>query len=211
MLLIFLWQGIEAAPVRVPDTVLTGVIVGALALGLTLAYIFGGTYRMDWQPQEISQNKEVAEIKEHLVSLGFPEEILDDLTDEDILDCKGAARVAVDVYEHPFNAGHTEMVYIEDPIPTFMEPGYHLQTVYDVKELIITGIAVELPTEREHYKIIQHFRWVADPGYFGTESIQLWPAHRSRNEGWGKASDYTGRVLDDKDGTADTAPYISLG
>ena len=202
---------IEAAPVRVPDMVLTGIIVGALTVGLALAYIFGGTYHMDWQPIEVSQNAELSEIKEHLVSLGFPEEILDDMTDEDILDCKGALRIAVDVYEHPFNEGHTEMVYIEDPIPTFMEPGYHMQTVYDVKELIITGIAVELPTEREHWKIIQHFRWAHDPGYFGTESIQLWPAYRDGNGGWGKASDCTGRVLYDKSGMTYTAPYISLG
>ena len=201
---------IEATLVRVPDMVLTGAIVGALALGLTLAYNFGGTYRMDWLPQEITQNAEITEIKAHLVTLGFPEEILGDLTDEDILDCKGATRVAVDVDEHPFNEGRTEMVYIENPIPTFMEPGYHMQTVYDVKELIITGIAVELPAEREHWKIIHHFRWAANPGYFGTESIQLWPAYRSATGAWGKASDYTGRVLFDKDGTTYTAPYVTL-
>lgn len=202
---------IEATPVRVPDMILTGIITGMLALGLTVAYIFGGTYHMDWQPQEVTNAAEISEIKEHLITLGFPEDILDDMTDEDILDCKGATRVAVDVYEHPFNEGHREMVYIEDPIPTFMEPGYHMQTVYDVKELVITGIAVELPTEREHWKIIQHFRWVADPGYFGTESIQLWPAHRHGNGGWGEASSYTGQVLYDKDGVSYTAPYISLG
>lgn len=202
---------IEAAPVRVPDIFLTGIIVGSLALGLALAYIFGGTYHMDWQPIEVTQDEEVAAIKEHLITLGFPEEILDDMTDEDILDCKGATRVAMYVREHPFNEGHEEMVYIEDPIPTWMEPGYHRQTVYDVKELVLTGVAVELPTEREHWKIIHHFRWAADPGYFGTESIQLWPAYRDGNEGWGKASDCSGRVLYDKNGMTFTAPYINLG
>ncbi|MBQ7922114.1 MAG: hypothetical protein IJ325_06005 [Clostridia bacterium] len=202
---------IEAAPVRVPDVVLTGIIVGSLAIGLALAYIFGGAYHMDWQPLETSQNTEVAEIKEHLITLGFPEAILDDMTDEDILDCKGATRVALCVREHPFNDGHEEMVYIEDPLPTWMEPGFHKQTVYDVKELVLTGVAVELPTEREHWKIIHHFRWTADPGHFGTESIQLWPAYRSTEGWWGKASDCTGRVLYDKDGVSYTAPYISLG
>ena len=205
---------IEAAPVRAPDMVLTGIIVGSLALGLALAYIFGGTYHMDWQPIEVTQNEEVTEIKAHLITLGFPEDILDDLTDEDILDCKGALRVAVDVYEHPFNEGRREMVWREMPpteIANDIKSGYYMETVYDVKELVITGIAVELPTEREHWKIIQHFRWAHDPGYFGTESIQLWPAHRNGNDGWGKASDYTGRVLYDKDGITYTAPYISLG
>ena len=203
---------IEAAPVHVPDMVLTGIIVGALAVGLALAYIFGGTYHMDWQPIEVSQNAEVAEIKEHLVSLGFPEEILDDLTDEDILACKGATRVALCVREHPFNEGRRVKEYVgENDIYEFREPGFYTTTVYDVKELILTGVAVELPNEREHWKIFHHFRWAADPGYFGTESIQLWPAYRSTEGWWGKASDCTGRVLYDKDGSTYTAPYISLG
>ena len=203
---------IEAAPVRVPDMVLTGIIVGALAVGLALAYIFGGTYHMDWQPIEVSQNSEVAEIKEHLVSLGFPEEILDDLTDEDILDCKGATRVALCIREHPFNEGRRVKEYVgENDIYEFREPGFYTTTVYEVKELILTGVAVELPNEREHWKIFHHFRWAVDPGYFGTESIQLWPAYRSTEGWWGKASDCTGRVLYDKDGSTYTAPYISLG
>lgn len=194
---------IEAAPVRVPDVVLTGIIVGMLALGLTFAYIFGGTYHMDWQPLAVTQNEEVAEIKEHLISLGFPEEILEDMTDEDILDCKGALRVAVDVNSHAVDNGKWVVERTENKISRYM--------VYDDEVLVITGIAVELPTEREHWKIIQHFRFTADPGYFGTESIQLWPAHRNGNNGWGKASDYTGRLLYDKNGMTYTAPYISLG
>lgn len=204
---------IEAAPVRVTDTVLAGVIAGMLAFGLVLGYCFGGAYPMDWQPKEISQSTEIDEIKAHLITLGFPEEILDDLAYEDILDCKGAAKVAVDVHEHPFNEGRREMVWREVPPMqlTDMESGYYMETVYDVKELVITGIAVELPTERDHWKIIHHFRWIADPGYFGTESIQLWPAYRVGNEGWGKASDCTGYVLYDREGVTYTAPYISLG
>ena len=203
---------IEAASVRVPDVVLTGIIVGSLALGLALAYIFGGSYHMDWQPIEVTQNEEVAEIKTHLITLGFPEDILDDLTDEDILDCKDALRVGVDVYEHPFNEGRMVREFIgENEIYEFQEPGFYTTIVYDVKELIITGIAVELPNEREHWKIIHHFHWIEDPGYFGTESIQLWPAYRDGNEGWGKASECTGRVLYDKNGMTYTVPYISLG
>ena len=203
---------IEAAPVRVTDRMVTGIITVMLAIGLAFAYLLGGTYRMNWQPLTVSQSKEVAEIKAHLTSLGFPEEILADLSDADILDCKGATRVAVDVHEYPFNEGRRVKEYVgENDIYEFREPGFYNTTVYDVKELVLTGIAVELPTEREHWKIIHHFRWVADPGRFGTESIQLWPAYRAGNEGWGKASDCTGRVLYDRDGAIYTAPYISLG
>lgn len=199
---------IEAAPARVPDVVLTGIIIGSLAIGLALAYIFGGTYHMDWQPLEVTENAEIDEIKAHLVTLGFPEDILDDLTDEDILDCKGATRVALCVREHPFNDGEFVQKTQKNAAGYL---SFKRATLYNIKELIITGIAVELPTEREHWKIIQHFRWTHDPGYFGTESIQLWPAHRNGNGGWGEASDYTGRLLYDKNGMTYTAPYISLG
>ena len=201
---------IEAAPVRVPDTVVSGILVGALAVGLVFAYLFGGTYHMDWQPLEVTENAEIDEIKTHLVTLGFPEEILDDLSDEDILACKGAIRVAVDVHEYPFNEGYSVKEYVDYPPLEFQEPGYRIITKYDVKELILTGIAVELSTEREQWKIIHHFRWAADPGCFGTESIQLWPAYRNGNEGWGKALDCSGRVLYDRDGVTYTAPYVSL-
>lgn len=201
---------IEAAPVRVPDTVVSGIIVGALAVGLALAYIFGGSYRMNWQPLEVTENEEVTEIKAHLVTLGFPEDILDDLSDREILECKNARRVAVDVHAYPFNEGYSVKEYVEYPPLEFQEPGYQIITKHDVKELILTGIAVELPAEREHWKIIHHFRWAADPGHFGTESIQLWPAYRNGNEGWGKALDCSGRVLYDRDGVTYTAPYVSL-
>ena len=166
---------------------------------------------MNWQPLEVTENEEVTEIKAHLVTLGFPENILDDLSDREILECKNARRVAVDVHAYPFNEGYSVKEYVEYPPLEFQEPGYRIITKYDVKELILTGIAVELSTEREQWKIIHHFRWVADPGYFGTESIQLWPAYRNGNEGWGKALDCTGRVLCDRDGATYTAPYISLG
>ncbi len=202
---------IEASPIRIPDITLTAIILGMLAAGLIAAYIFGGTYPMDWQVQEISQDAEVADIKTQLLTLGFPEAVLNDLTDEDIRDCKDAIRVAVDVMEHPFNEGVRVKEYRDYPLLQFLEPGYYITTKYDVKELVITGVAVEIPGEREHWKIIHHFHWVSHPGYFGTESIQLWPAYRNGNGGWGKASECSGRVLFDKDGTTYTAPYISLG
>ncbi len=204
---------IEAAPVYVPDAVLAGVIAGFLALGIGGAYLFGSSYHMNWQLYEDSDNEEVFAIKEHLISIGFPEEILDDMMDEDILECKDAIRVAVDINEHPVNDGRRVKEVKKDG------KGYvsiEYSTVFDVKELTITGVAVELPGEGEKWKIIHHFRWTEDPGFFGTECIQLWPAHRSGNSnwlprGWGKASEYTGHVLYDKDGTTYTSPYISLG
>ena len=199
---------IEAAPVRIPDRILTILCATALVIGLAAAYIFGSTYRMAWQPIETAETTEITEIKTHLVDLGFPADILDDLTEEDILDCKDAVRVVFSTYTYPVNNGRFVQTTTKDASGYLT---FHHSTVYDVKELVITGIAVELSAEREHWKIIHHFRWAEDPGYFGTESLQIWPVYRNGRNGWGKASDFTGRVLYDKDGTSYTAPYIRLG
>ena len=72
-------------------------------------------------------------------------------------------------------------------------------TVYDVKELRITGVAVKLPGERERWKVFHHFRWVADPGWWGTEAIQLWPAW-NLEMGWSQDKAVTGRLLCERDG-----------
>jgi len=85
------------------------------------------------------------------------------------------------------------------------------ETVYDVKELRITGVGVQLPAERETWMIFQHFLWTSDPGFYGTESIQLWPPYHHHGEGWGSAGDIGGRLLFDRDGVTYTAPYYSLG
>ena len=199
---------IEAAPVHVPDRILTLLCVSVLVIGLAAAYISGGTYRMDWQPLETAENTEITEIKAHLVSLGFPADILNDLSEEDILDCKDAVQVGFTSCSHPVNDGRFVQTTTKDASGYLT---FHHSTVFDVKELVITGIAVKLSDEREHWKIIHHFRWAEDPGYFGTESLQIWPVYRNGRNGWGKASDFTGRVLYDKDGMSYTAPYIRLG
>ncbi|MBE6568812.1 MAG: hypothetical protein E7658_01170 [Ruminococcaceae bacterium] len=198
---------IDASPVHLPDWCVTLIIGGILAIGLTLAYTFGGSYDMDWQPMEVSGDEEAAEVRAHLAELGFPEEILRDMTDADVLECKGAIRVVTEVRNHALNDGRRVQEKKKNADGYY---SFHTYTVYDVKELQITGVAVELPTEREHWKIIHHFRWTSHPGYFGTECIQLWPAYHL-SKGWGQASDFTGQVLYDKDGVTYTSPYISLG
>ena len=84
-------------------------------------------------------------------------------------------------------------------------------TVYDVKELRLTGVAVQLPGERETWMVFHHFLWTTDPGFCGTEVLQIWPADENMQDGWRFAGDVTGRVLYDRDGQTFTAPYASLG
>jgi len=199
---------IGPASVRISDRALALALGGVLLLGIVCGYLFANHYPMDWSPVDAAEHSRVEEIKTELLALGFPEYVLNDLSPEDIAACEGALRVIYDSHEYPFNEGHMEYVY-DESVFEFREDGYIWKTVYDVNELLITGVAVQLPGEREQWKIFQHFLWQVDPGFYGTESIQLWPAYRSY-EGWDAASGFSGRVLYDRDGTSYTAPYHFL-
>lgn len=176
---------VRPAPVRVTDTVLAIGIAAVVVIGCICGLLLGCKYPMDWQAAGPDEHSGVEEIEAQLLELGFPDDVLRDLTAEDIAACDGALRVVTDVQNHSVNNSEN-------------------------KPLRITGVAVELPGQRERWMIFHHFLWTADPGFYGTESIQLWPAHHL-SEGWESAGALTGRVLYDKNGTTYTAPYYFLG
>lgn len=192
---------VSPASVRISDSALKGTCTAVILLILVVGLCFFDSYRMDWQPVTASQSDEITAIRQELLALGFPEHILDDLTQEDILSCRGASSIMTEVNDHPVNNGR------EVGEQTSM--GLHLYTVYDQKELRITGIAVELPGEPVRWKIIHHFQWVIDPGFRGTEVIQLWPAYR-KSEGWRSCGNLSGQVLYTKDGVDYSAPFHTL-
>lgn len=199
---------IAPGPVRVTDRCLVLVIAAVLGIGCTLGYLFGGSYRMDWQPVDASTQAQTETIRQLLLGLGFPEEVLNDLTPEDIAACDGALRIVTEAEDYPVNDGRNVLweAYNEKN-----ERYYVQDTVYDVKELRLTGVAVQLPGERETWMVFHHFLWTTDPDFYGTEAIQIRPACRSIPEGWAAAGDATGRVLYDRGGQTFAAPYASLG
>ena len=199
---------ITPQPVRVTDRCIALALAAALGIGCTLGYLFGGSYRMDWQPADTSAQTQTAAIRQQLLGLGFPEDVLNDLTPEDIAACDGALRVVTEAEDYPVNDGRNVLweAYNEKN-----ERYYVQDTVYDVKELRLTGVAVQLPGERETWMVFHHFLWTTDPGFYGTEAIQIRPACRSIPEGWAAAGDATGRVLYDRGGQTFAAPYASLG
>ena len=127
--------------------------------------------------------------------------------------CDGALRVVAEVENYPVNDGRTVSYKESDGEGGVVSV---LDTVYDVKELRLTGVAVQLPSERETWMVFHHFLWTADPGFYGTEAIQIRPVFLQIvavciGEGWAAAGDATGRVLYDRDGQTFAAPYASLG
>ena len=199
---------IAPGPVRVTDRCLVLVIAAVLGIGGALGYLFGGSYRMDWQPVDTSAQTQTAAIRQQLLDLGFPEEVLNDLTPEDIAACDGALRIVAETEDYPVNDGRNVLweAYNEKN-----ERYYVQDTVYDVRELRLTGVAVQLPGERETWMVFHHFLWTTDPGFCGTEVLQIWPADENMQDGWRFAGDVTGRVLYDRGGQTFTASYHTLG
>ena len=194
---------IASAPVRVTDRAIVLALTLALLIGCACGYIFFNRYPMEWSPVSQDETEEVQEVKEHLLSLGFPEHILADLTEEDILACKDARRVVVQKALFPVNEGRQVTERQAHGI-------LHIYTVYDQEELQITGVGVELAGQREQWKLFHHFQWVIDPGFYGTEVIQLWPAYRN-GKGWMSSGEITGRVLYNDGDQVYAASYFSLG
>lgn len=162
---------------------------------------------MNWSVVDSSEQAGVEEIKNHLIELGFPEYVLDDLTTEDIAACDGALQVIVDVTDNAVNDGRTVVTEYNNEEKNLAGKN----TVYDVKELRITGVGVQIPGEQEKWMIFHHFLWVVSPGFYGTESIQLWPVYRDISDGWTSDGEVTGRVLYDKGGKTMAASYYFLG
>ena len=183
---------VEPAPARIPTAKLVQGILLILAVGIVCGYLFAGRYPMDWQIVDTSEHVEVQEIKSHLLELGFPDHVLNDLTEEDILACEGAQEVVVQYYAE----------YGKDA-PAIAQKD-------DLHEFLSTGVSVHLPGNRQHWRIFHHFLWQTDPGFPGTEALQIWPACRS-DMGWDLADPYTGRVLYNDGAITYEAPYDSLG
>ncbi|MBR7137881.1 MAG: hypothetical protein IKC99_07460 [Clostridia bacterium] len=194
---------ISPAGIRISDRWLAIVIALAALTGLTLASIFGTSYEMDFTAHTPYDEA----VRAELAALGFPAEIAADLTSADLAALAGAQEVITDVSTYPVNEGR-EVTTREtvDGVLTI-----HTTTVYDERELQITGIAVRLAGEEERWMLIHHFRWLIDPGFFGTEAMQLWTADRSTDKGWRQLGELSGQVLYDKGGQSYVAPYAFLG
>lgn len=171
---------VRAAAVRISDSALAWILAGVLALGLLVGYLFFGHYPMEWTREPEPQR---SEIRAELLALGFPEAVLEDLSESDVDACNGALRVVTSTEAHPMAEGT------------------------EVELLRITNVAVELPGTPTRWRVIHHFEWTAPPKYFGTECLQLWPL----SEGWAVDGEVTGRLLCELDDTRCTAPYYALG
>ncbi len=193
--------------VKISDWLLCAIICVAVTAGGLCGYLFGSEYKMQWQPRE--PLPQFGQVKSQLAFLGFPEEILNDLTEADLLDCSNALAVKVESQLHPANKGRAVTETTADSSGRKIISHY---TVYDQKELCITSVAVKLPGETETWKIFHHFSWQTSPSFYGTECIRIIPAHSfNASLGWMNAGGISGQILYSDNNTTYSAPYEYLG
>ena len=196
---------VSTSSVKVTDKAVAISFVSILLVVVAAGYLFFNHYPMQWTPTETTRTEQATDVAKDLIGLGFPETVLQDMTDEEILDCEGAAFVLVHKrdYDMERNRGIGTQEEIDGGKIALITPDQaeaHLR---------FTFIGVKFSDEREHWKLIHHFEWLTDTDFCGTEAIQMWPSDRSG--GWSRSTDVTGRLLYEKNGTTHISDYHSLG
>ena len=195
---------VSTSSVKVSDKAVAITFVAALLVLGSIGYLFFNHYPMEWKPADTTRSEQANAVAEDLKELGFPETVLQDMTDEEILACEGAAFVLVHNRDYDTEQGRGIGTQAE------IDGGKRALITPDQGEahLRFTFIGVKFSDEREHWKLIHHFEWLTDTDFCGTEAIQIWPSDRSG--GWTMSTDVTGRLLYEVDGATHVADYHSL-
>ena len=72
------------------------ILLGLLLIvGFACSYVFGDRYPMKWSKLDTAIYTELEDTKAYIISLGFPSQILNDISTTDIASCNGALKVVV--------------------------------------------------------------------------------------------------------------------
>lgn len=215
---------ITAAPVRLSDSAVLWGALGALLAAVLLALLLGQRYPMDCQPRQDAPQD--ASIRQSLLEKGFPADVLDDLTADEVSQLSGAVRVY-----HQTERLYSDTDYREVTLSYFLrDPPHTLQydrtlketddagnrtyryvyRVYDTLEQTMRHVAVELPAEGDttRFVYIHHLTCLVPPSPY-TETLEIWPAWQLTDD-WFPGGHVSGRVLCQKNGAELTAPFPTL-
>lgn len=215
---------ITAAPVRLSDSAVLWGALGALLAAVLLAMFLGQRYPMDWQPQQDAPQD--AAIRQSLLDKGFPAQVLDDLTADEVTQLSGAVRVYHQTERLYSNTDYREVTlsrFLRDPPHTLQYDHTLTETddagnrtyryvyrVYDTLEQTMRHVAVEIPAEGDtaRFVYIHHLTYAAPPSPY-TEMLELWPAWQTQGD-WFPGGHVSGRVLCERNGTAQAAAFHTL-
>ena len=212
---------IHAAPVHLPAAAVLWGYLGLTLAAVVLAMLLGQRYPMDWQARDDAPQD--AAIRAELLELGFPQDVLDDLTAEEVARMSGAVKVYTETQTNydkkACRTVTTDKWYTEMPAnwqyyrTTVEADGARRYTyrIYDVPVSVMTHAAVEVPGEQglRRYIILHHVRYADTDGFRGTEGLQIWPAWEAEAN-WFAGDWVSGRVLCSRDGQACAADFHTL-
>ena len=211
---------IHAAPVRLPAAAVLWGYLGLTLAAVVLAMLLGQRYPMDWQVRQDAPQD--AAIRAELLERGFPQDVLDDLTAEEVAGLAGASEVLTQT-DTQYDSGKyrvvTTDVWDEDTPNTWQYRSAEKQAdgtyrytyhVYDVEEVCtMTHVAVVLP-QGGYQRVVFLHRIAARPnGLALTEGVEIWPMWRD-DENWARGNIIGGRVLCDRQGQTYTADFAAL-
>ena len=200
---------LDPAPVRLTDGRLALLLLTAAAILALCGYAFCTRLPMDWQP-DTPASQEAEAIRRELRDLHFPEVVLQDLSEEDLLACRGATRIIVQQKLEDLDGSGLGVDRYTGDWRTIAEDWGKGR--YD---LLSTGVAVQLPAEdgELRWRLFHHFLWVEPRRHPSADCLQLMPSVGRENRNgaaWRQDSDCTGRLLYEEDGVTLTAPYAVL-
>lgn len=211
---------IHAAPVRLPASAVLWGYLGLTLAAVVLAMLLGQRYPMNWQPRDDAPQDET--IRAELLALGMPQNVLDDLTAEEVAGLAGASEVLTQTdtrYDGDKYRVVTTAVWDEDTPNDWQyqsaekqEDGTYRYTyrVYDVEEVcVMTHVAVVLPQGGYQRVVFLHHIAARPRGLTLTEGVELWPMWRD-DENWARGNIVEGRVLCDRQGQTYTAGFAAL-
>ena len=212
---------IHAAPVRLPSTAVLWGYLGLTLAAVLLAMFLGQRYPMNWQVRDDTPQDET--IRVELLDLGFPEQVLDDLTAEEAAHMSGAVKVYTEtepLYEDETYREVTTSVWNEDPPPRWeyssaekQPDGSYRYTyrVYDLYEGFVTHVVVLVEEAGRQRADVLHYAAIDRP--FGdclAEGMEIWPVWQGNEESWSPGGWYSGRLLCEKDGQSYAADFYSV-
>ena len=211
---------IHAAPVRLPAAAVLWGYLGLTLAAVVLAMLLGQRYPMDWQVRQDAPQD--AAIRAELLALGFPQDVLDDLTAEEVAGLAGASEVLTQT-DTQYDSGKyrvvTTDVWDEDTPNTWQYRSAEKQAdgtyrytyhVYDVEEVCtMTHVAVVLPQGGYQRVVFLHHIAARPNGLALTEGVEIWPMWRD-DENWARGNIIGGRVLCGRQGQTYTADFAAL-
>ena len=212
---------ITAAPVRLPDAAVLWGGLGVLLAAVLLAMFLGQRYPMDWQVRDDAPQD--AAVRAELLTLGFPEQVLDDLTAEEAARMSGAVKVYTEtepLYEDDTYREVTTSVWNDDTPPRWhyidaekQSDGSYRYTyrAYDLYEGFVTHVVVLVEEAGRQRAVVLHYAVIdRSSGDCLAEGMEIWPVWQGNAESWSPGGWNSGRLLCEKDGQSYTADFYSV-